>query len=443
MAIQCQFINRILDTQNSSLITLNNLSEDYFSEYKDQFNFIKDHIDNYGKVPDNMTFMAKFQDFDRFNVNEPDVYLVGELYKDYTKRALAETFNSVRASLVADNPDEALTKIIRASNELVKTQQLSAVDIITSSTRYNTYTERTEGYNKFYVKTGFPELDSVIGGWDRNEELVTIAARTNQGKSWLLLKSAVAAFQQGLRVGIYSGEMTENKVGYRLDTLMSGISNYKITHGDISVSVEYKKFLDNLKAEHPEGGLLVLTPPMIGGPATVTALRAFIEKENLDILFVDQHSLLEDERKAKNPIERAANISRDLKNLQVMKKIPIITVSQQNRTSTENGVGTEHIAQSDRIAQDSTIIIFFEQKKSADPDKRTSILTLNLVKSRDSVNNLKLTYEVNFDTGYFEYQPETGDALGTEGTDKMKEGVGLLPEENEEPVTKHENVYRS
>ena len=54
---------------------------------------------------------------------------------------------------------------------------------------------------------------------------------------------------------------------------------------------------------------------MINGPAGVSALRAFIEKEKLDILFVDQHSLLEDDRKAKNPVDKAANISRDLKNL--------------------------------------------------------------------------------------------------------------------------------
>ena len=58
---------------------------------------------------------------------------------------------------------------------------------------------------------------------------------------------------------------------------------------------------------------------MIGELATVSQLRAFIEKENLDILFVDQHSLLEDERHGKTPVEKAANISKSLKALQVLK----------------------------------------------------------------------------------------------------------------------------
>ena len=41
---------------------------------------------------------------------------------------------------------------------------------------------------------------------------------------------------------------------------------------------------------------------------------------------MDQHSLLEDDKKGRTPVDRAANISKDLKNLQVMKKIPIIAV---------------------------------------------------------------------------------------------------------------------
>ena len=142
---------------------------------------------------------------------------------------------------------------------------------------------------------------------------------------------------------------------------------------------------------------------MIGGPAGVTMLKAFIEKEKLDMLCVDQHSLLEDDRRAKNPVERASNISKDIKNLQVLKRIPIITVSQQNRESTENGLDMKLIAQSDRIGQDSTIVLFFEQKDG--------IMSLHLTKSRDSSNNKKLQYALDLDKGIFNYIPTEADAL--------------------------------
>ena len=208
--------------------------------------------------------------------------------------------------------------------------------------------------------------------------------------------------EQGLNVGLYSGEMSERKVGYRLDTLVGHIPNGSLIHGNISIQNEYKAYIDALPTRFT-GGIKVLTPAMINGPAGVNALRAFIEKEKIDILFIDQHSLLDDDRKAKNPVERASNISRDLKNLQVMKRIPIIAVSQQNRSSTENGVDTTHIAQSDRIAQDATIILFLE--------KKDNVIKLDIVKSRDSENGKSLSYNVDFNTGNFIYIPDEKDAL--------------------------------
>ena len=85
-----------------------------------------------------------------------------------------------------------------------------------------------------------------------------------------------------------------------------------------------------------------------------------------------------------------------------MKKIPIISVSQQNRTTNETGkVDTTQIAQSDRIGQDSTSIIFLE--------KKDDIIKLTLVKSRDSVNGQTISYKVDFNTGMFVYIPESED----------------------------------
>lgn len=401
--IQLQFLNYLLKTKDSSLLLLNNINDEFFSDYKKEYSFITDHISKYGRIPDTETFLANFPDFDIISVNETPKYLITELYKDKNTRYLASTFNKVR-NLVNDNKiDDAVTLYTKAAQDMVKETYLNTIDIFHDTSRYVSYTEKSQDYKKFYIKTGFKELDELIGGWDREEELATIVARTGVGKSWSLLKVAIAAAEQGLTVGIYSGEMSDKKVGYRIDTLISHISNKAIMHGDSYVQPEYKKYIDSLPTRF-KGTIKILTPSMINGPAGVTALQAFIEKDNLDMLCIDQHSLLEDDRKAKNPVEKAANISKDLKNLQVLKKIPIISVSQQNRESTELGVTTAHIAQSDRIAQDSTVIIFFEQKDN-------NILVLNLVKSRDSVNGKKIQYALDFDKGVFQYIPSENDGL--------------------------------
>lgn len=415
--IQLQFLNKLLDSKDASFIITNNITEEFFSDYEQEFRFIKEHLDNYNNIPDKATFLSKFPDFDIIQVDESYNYLLDALYEDRNKRKLALIFNQIRKLLNEGKTEEALNLYSTSTEVAVKAKHVDCVDIIKDTSRYEDYVERCNDFNKYYIKTGFNELDKLIGGWERQEELATIAARPGVGKSWVLLKCAVAALEQGLNVGIYSGEMSERKVGYRFDTLVSHISNYSISKGIVDIQNEYKLFIDSLKDRY-KGCLKVLTPAMINGVAGITSLRAFIEKENLDILFVDQHSLLEDDRKARDPVTKAANISRDLKNLQVLKKIPIIAVSQQNREKTENGATTANIAQSDRISQDSTILIFLEQKDS--------ILTLNLVKSRDSETGKMLKYAIDLDKGIFEYIPSDKDNVSTQ------EDINALYEEYED-----------
>lgn len=418
--IQLQVLNRILQKSDMSLITLNNFTDEYFSDYKNEFRFIQEHYNQYGKCPDIHTFVSKFPDFDVVAVNEPDRYLVDELVSDRNKRKLASIFNKVRDLLNQDRTEEALALYTNAASDMTKSTHMDVVDILKDTSRYDAYVDRCTNFNKYYVKTGFSELDACIGGWDRLEELATIVARPGVGKSWVLHFIALAAAQQGLNVGIYSGEMSENKVGYRIDTLLSHISNSAIMRGDESVAVSYKKYMEEMSSS-VSGSIKVLTPAMINGIAGVTALRAFIERENLDMLCVDQHSLLEDDRHAKNPIDKAANISKDLKKLQVIKQIPIITVSQQNRENTmQSGPQTSNVAQSDRIAQDSTILLFLSQNNN--------ILTLDLVKARDSVNNKKLNYAVNFNTGSFTFIPnedsDTSEKVSQDLIDDFDEDEG-------------------
>lgn len=395
--IQLQFINYLLNSNDTNILSENNLDESYFSDYKNEYRFIKEHIDKYQKIPDKETFLSTFENFDFIEVEETPKYLLDKLIEDKNTRILAETFNKIKGLILSGKTEEAINLFQNKAQETVKEKKMSCVDIFEDFSRYDKYVDRCNDFNKYYISTGFKELDMLIGGWDRYEELATIAARPGIGKSYIALKCAIAAAKQGLNVGLYSGEMSENKVGYRADTLLSHISNSSLIHGNIQVQKNYKDYIDSIKKEIP-GSLKILTPNMINGSAGVTALKAFVEKEKLDILFVDQHSLLNDDRNARNPVERAANISRDLKNLQVLEKIPIIAVSQQNRSSTENGVDTSHIAQSDRISQDSTIIIFLEQKDS--------VLTMELAKVRDGANNKKLKYAVDFDKGIFTFIPE-------------------------------------
>lgn len=234
-----------------------------------------------------------------------------------------------------------------------------------------------------------------MGGIDRENENMVIAARTGIGKTQTMVKMAVAASQQGLTVGIFEGEMTEDKIGYRVDTFLGGISNSAINRGELFVNREYKNHIDSLASRHL-GAIKVITPNSVGGKVTVNTLRSFIIKEQLDILFVDQYSLLEDTSHARTSFERVGNIAKEIKQLQVEFKIPIIAVSQMNRTKNEDGTqDTTQIGLSDMIPQYATILIMLDRKDDQ--------LILNIVKSRDGGDNKKLTYHADFNTGLFTF----------------------------------------
>lgn len=411
--IQTQVINMLLNTQDTSILKVNNIDDSFFSDYYEEFHFIQDHIEKYGNIPDKLTFANRFPQFDWIEVKESNKYLIDALYEDKNKRTLAKTFNRVRELLMSDKVDEAMSLYSNSIEQVKVTSHLSATDLFSDISRYQAYIDKTQDFSKYYLRTGFNELDEALGGWDRLEELATIVARPGVGKSWCLLKCAIAAAEQGLNVGMYSGEMSASKVGFRMDTLIGHISNRGIMQGDISIQNDYKLFIDTL-AQKYKGKFWVITPNDLGHPATVNDLDAFIDKYKIDALFIDQHSLLEDQRKAKDPVGKASNISKDLKNLQVQKKIPIISVSQQNRSLVEE-TGTydvSRIAQADRIGQDSTAVLFLEQKDG--------VLTIHIAKSRDAISGLKLKYAIDLDKGVFSFIPNEEDALGGSGCEELR-----------------------
>lgn len=412
--IQLQVINHLVQSGDSSLLLVNNVDESFFSDYVEEYRFIREHMNKYGKLPDRITFANKFTQFDWIEVSESPNYLIDELYRDRNKRTLAKVFNGVRELINSGDVEGAMSLFTTSTSDVLASTHIDCVDILKDTSRYDAYVERTKDFSRYYVTTGFDELDQMIGGWDRLEELGTIVARPGIGKSWVLLKCAIAAAKQGLNVGLYSGEMSERKVGYRFDTLVGHISNRGIMQGNSSVMTDYKRFLEGLDGKF-KGTIKVITPKMIGHPATVTDLQGFIQKEKLDMLCVDQHSLLEDQRHAKDPVTKAANVSTDLKNLQMLEQIPIIAVSQQNRSSFEDigMIDVSKIAQSDKIGQDSTVVIFLEQKDN--------VLTMHLAKARDGGSGQRLKYAIDLDKGIFDFVPNEEDGLHGSACDDLKQ----------------------
>ena len=84
--IQEQMINYLISSQDTSVITLNNLTSEFFSDYETEYEFILNHLNSYGNIPDITTFVDTFPNFDVFQVHEPVNYLVDKLYEDRNSR---------------------------------------------------------------------------------------------------------------------------------------------------------------------------------------------------------------------------------------------------------------------------------------------------------------------------------------------------------------------
>ena len=415
MTSQFQVINKILQTKDYSFITLNNLTDKHFFNYKAEFEFIKTHYETYHNVPDRLTFLNNFPDFAIQDVNEPNNYLVEQLYNDYNQSYLASRFNTMRKLLEADDLQGATRYFLDSVENLHVGSALQCTDIMSDTSRYERYLDAGTNHTQYFISTGFTELDKIITGIDRRNENMVIAARTGVGKSMMLCAVAAAAAKQGLCVGIYSGEMSVDKVAYRIDTLLGKIDNRKIRRGDLYYKDHYKNYLESLKCSN-YGPIKVITPNDIAGPATVDALQAFVEKEHLDILFIDQYSLLEDTGRARVEHEKVANISKAIKNLQVRKQIPIISVTQMNRTKNEDkSQDTTQIALSDRIGQDATVILMLDKQDTEDVNyKGYYKFTINIVKSRDGGDGRKLDYLWDFNSGIYRYISNDNDGVTSE-----------------------------
>lgn len=413
MISQFSIINKVLQTKDYSLIYSNNLDDKYFFNYKTEFNFIKSHYNQYKCVPDKLTFANIFPDFQFVDVSEPNTFLLEQLYKDYNTSYIANNFNKVKKLISEGNDEKALALYKTGVEGLHTGMVMTCTDLIKDTSRYDRYLERTVDQAKYYLKTGFAELDAIVGGIDRENENLVIIARPGIGKTQVLLKMAAAASVQGFRVGIYEGEMTADKVGYRIDTFIGHIKNSSINRGDMFIQKEYKKYIESLP-NSGYGSIKVFTPTDIPtGIVTVDTLRMFVEKEKIDILFVDQYDLLDDNSYHKSEPERVGNIAKAIKKLQVEKLIPIISVSQMNRTKNEDGSqDTTQVAGSDKIGRYATTVIALEQK--VNEETKQVQLTLNIIKARDGGDHNKLTYDVNFNTGEFNYIPSNKDGISSE-----------------------------
>lgn len=401
--VSLQLLNKVIQTSSIDLIQKNDLTVEFFPEYEAEYEFIMQHYEQYGNVPDKETFLSHFPNFEVIKVEESDRYLIDSIYEEHTYSQMVQIIH-VCADKIQTDSNDAVEYLKAQMNNINTHQNRTYIDIIgQANLRLEEFHIKQNTDKPWCIQTGFPELDNIISGWARGEEFVVIFARTGQGKSWVLVKTAVHAWELGYRVGYISPEMSANKIGYRFDTLFQHFSNRELLTGRSS---GYEEYIDSLSEK--KNPFFVATPLDFNRRVTVSKLRNFCKDNNLDILCVDGIKYLKDERANRNDnvSTTLTNISEDLMSLSMELQIPVLVVVQSNREGVRNeeNDGTpdlENIRDSDGIAHNATKVISLRQTGPG--------LEMGIKKNRDGADNVRLVYNWDIDTGTFTYVPGEND----------------------------------
>ena len=404
--VQLQIINKVLLSKDISLVRNNDITADMFAPpYDTYLRFIINHYDTYGNVPDKETFLNKFNDFDFVQVTESNNALLDAFFEEQLYNNLVQVVNVV-ANKATDNSNDAVDYLKSQLPKLTVRTSKTYVNIIEQAQRrYEEVEAKANSNGDCFIPTGFPELDNAINGWARGEEFVVFFARTGQGKSWTLVKSATHAWEVGYNVGYVSPEMSSNRIGYRFDTNYNHFSNADLLSGRIDLTT-YKEYINEI-ADKP-GKFIVAVPEDFNKRITVSKLRTFVKDENLDLLCIDGIRYLSDERgnNRDNMTTSLTNISEDLMSLSRELSIPVLVVVQANRNGVKEDTdrGTpelDSIRDSDGISHNATKVISLRQTGPG--------LEMGIKKNRDGATNVRLVYTWDIDTGIFTYIPGEDD----------------------------------
>ena len=243
------------------------------------------------------------------------------------------------------------------------------------------------------ISTGFYDLDDITSGLQKSE-LIVIAARPSMGKSCLVLNIAVhVGTKEKKPTLIFSMEMSAQQVAQNMlcstakidaHLLRTGklgddqFSNLSLAMGDLS---ESEIFIDDT----PGLGLLELR----------AKARRLKLQHGIQLIIIDYLQLME-ARRAENRQQEISSISRGLKALARELEVPVIAVSQLNRSVEMREGHTPRMSdlrESGSIEQDADVIILLHREDYYDPTKKPGEVDLNIAKQRNGpTGKITLTF---------------------------------------------------
>ena len=291
-------------------------------------------------------------------------YLARELIR-FASQIEAQAFDE--SYDVDDLLQEAEGKLFEISQRNVK-KDVTQIDPVINAAIEQIQTAANRASGLSGLESGYHELDKLTSGWQRSD-LIIIAARPAMGKTAFVLSMAKnMAVNYNIPVAIFSLEMSNLQLVNRLIQNTCEIEGEKIKSGQLS-QMEWDQLMSRVKN-------LYNSPLFIDDTASLsifelrTKARRLVREHNVQFIIIDYLQLMNASgMKFGSREQEVSMISRSLKPLAKELNIPIVALSQLNRSVESRGADSKDgkrpqlsdLRESGAIEQDADIVCFIHR----------------------------------------------------------------------------------
>ncbi len=321
-----------------------------------------------------------------------------------TQRRLLQVGQEIEV-LVAEREGETTDMVQRAEDLIYDlTQKRTRGDFVGTNTLVMSSMERLvaaseHGSEVTGLPTGFEDLDRLTGGF-RASNLIVIAARPSMGKTALALCMAEhVALTEEKTVAIFSLEMSGEELTQRMLCSVAMVDASRMRSGRLSA--------DDWPRVSQAADRLSKAPIFIDDSEgmTVTEMRTKARRlkarEGLGLVVVDYIQLMEGSpllrRRDENRVQEISAISRGLKMMARDLDVPIVVVSQLNRSPdsrNDKRPMLSDLRESGAIEQDADMVLLIYRDDYYEPDSESKgIAEVNVAKHRNGpTDRVKLAF---------------------------------------------------
>jgi replicative DNA helicase len=250
------------------------------------------------------------------------------------------------------------------------------------------------------VPTGYNQIDKMTAGLQPSD-LIILAARPSMGKTSFAMNIAQhAALVEKIGVAVFSLEMSKEQLVMRLLSSAGRIDSQRIRTGNLH-NEDWPK-LTRAVGMLSEAPIFIDDTPSISVLEVRAKVRRLAAQHDIGLIVVDYLQLMQG-RNTENRTQEISEISRSLKALAKEHNVPVIALSQLNR-SLENRPDKRpmmsDLRESGAIEQDADVIAFIYRdevynKAEDNPDRGSAEIIIG--KQRNGPTGIsKLTFIKEF-----------------------------------------------